>query len=913
MIAVFSETLIQALYKGLLVCYNNREATDPDVDFLQKNSLDKLYRYDIADWLTIFKYRLHALQGSEYDWTRIGQSKRNWSNDSSHVNYHWFKLAKELGSFYKKRVTDIIFPDVEMYSKDIDFFQDKSESFGELFYDDDFKRLVCLKRILILAKRNNTSSFASYDSSGVKLAVSPHEMEQIYAKLRVHRKEGQQNNLQDFRQNFLATWGSEIATCETLRYKMADLNYPLFEIVLSYYSELEYPTKNGQTETLIKKFYKKDLSRLRVKEVNAFYGQCLDTDVLVQDPTYLGVVLLNILNAKGDLDSILPLMVKLAVWLTIQNPAKVIAHPSVDVMYQRMELGPYCNQKKLAEELWKLFDFKKEFEESDYNSLNDLYNGLSGGAMAENIWFPKIYNLFGSREVHNHQATFRDICKSGPMIGSFEYVYHHRTGANAVFIKIAQMLHGWGVSQRYGVEDWFQILMQELKSGVDAVTGCPLSSQPLSHYARPEHDRTYLASLENAEENYRLNNGYFYDVNNGKSVPFSLRTYKCITAYSSFKFREYPRMPRCTNYPLDDATLIALKDLINHSLHHEAAIYGDGYILKNGISEKLGEGVVEYEISQDQMSVKYQIKDAWQSGMIYMREISLRNIADRQNFLAGYDDQRLMFIIHKAIGSGHARSNLTLSKYFSAYAAYDRFREYTHLLKQNNPVVFENLMRSSMRFDNSVRNFGEIWANGFPDCMSIASQWFSTLFLDHVPNFKFCDPVEKEWVKDKGFCTREYLISARRDSQNIYENHHSPEETQQLEMKLKMNYLAPPTLTEEISDMLKITDNLRHISNCKRSIFFNSPSRWNNYSKVIEACTEQDLNDSHSSSGVTSSEGSLASSFGSHLCMVLVTEQNQNVNIPGSGDTSSRSSLVDGNGISDQCSSEEDIFQFSYR
>jgi hypothetical protein len=221
-----------------------------------------------------------------------------------------------------------------------------------------------------------------------------------------------------------------------------------------------------------------------------------------------------------------------------------------------------------------------------------------------------------------------------------------------------------------------------------------------------------------------------------------------------------------------------------------------------------------------------------------------------------------------------------------------------------------------MRFSDSVRNFGEIWANGFPDCMAIASKWFSTLFLDHVPEFEFDHHVEFEFVKGPGERRRDYLRIARRDSQHIYAMHHTSEETQQLEMKLKLKFLAPPLLTGEISDMSKITDNVRHINKCKQFGFFNSPYRSNNYLKVlelIEACTEQDLNDpNNSSSGVTSSEDSLASSLDSgsklYTSNTLVAKKKKNVNIiPGSGGTSLKS--VDSTDVS---SSEDEDMQFKF-
>ncbi len=486
----------------------------------------------------------------------------------------------------------------------------------------------------------------------------------------------------------------------------------------------------------------------------------------------------------------------------------------------------------------------------------------------DDSWFIELFNIFSERDRHNKLVTFMDIGRSGPLTGSFEYVYN-RSGANAQYIRIAQLLSGWGVLRRYQIEDYFLLLMQELESPVDSVTGELLSSRPLSHYVRPEHDRTYLALLDNSEENYHVNMKCFYDVNRENSAPFSVRDYEYIKAYSAPKFRQYPRVPLYSKYPLKNTTLQALVDLVNHSLHHEAAQDGDGYALRKGISHshlRLPEKVIEYELSENNEWLTYQVRDSWRSDIVHNGTISLASMTDRQIFFAGTDNiKRLMFILHTAIVRGHARPNLTIGKYFNAYAAYDEFREYCEDLRIVDPDELVRLNNVSMRYGSAVRTFGEVWLNGFPDCMSAASKWFSTLILDYLPEVEFLKAIENAGEDSK------YLRYARRDSQRIYESFTTYELARSFTDCLKRNIaLGRQPLTHEIAGMLTITDSGSRVrSQVNQFSLFGSQNKLRQHLRAIPVCivsSREGSGPSECSSGQTSDEGSsVASSLDSGL------------------------------------------------
>ncbi|MCX7119868.1 MAG: hypothetical protein NTZ86_08440, partial [Legionellales bacterium] len=210
---------------------------------------------------------------------------------------------------------------------------------------------------------------------------------------------------------------------------------------------------------------------------------------------------------------------------------------------------------------------------------------------------------------------------------------------------------------------------------------------------------------------------------------------------------------------------------------------GDGYRLHLGFSQcwrQIPERVIEYEIEIH--SISYRIRDSWNTERIHTDNIVFKSAAEHRAFLLNSSSQRLMFILHAVTGRGHARANLSMSNYYKAYLAYNRFRQF---YLEIDKAERERLDMVSMRYGLTVRTFGEVWVSGFPDCMSAASKWFSTLILDYLPGVRFRYDLEHNSKYS------EYLLYARRDSQFL------------------CNYYIENDLTDSIADLIHL---LTHVS-----------------------------------------------------------------------------------------------------
>lgn len=767
---VLSKELVEKFYLGLIAC---RTKSDFDENLLQKNSLEQMYRLTLEQWVAIFKNRLHVSIGTVFDWTLIGiESGNNWANSKKHSNYHWFALAGGIASLSESHIAKVLFPDVDIALNDLEYLS-SAQSFSSLIFNDSLNRLALIQRIF-KGSETDACSYRSYDKSNNEYPISPFEAYQINRKIS-HPKISNYFciiNWSQFRGNYLDVWNAM-----TDKYPLDEIVYPLFRIVRSYFKALENHQNIDSTLSLVNSFYTEVFSKLSIEQVNSIYGQRIGKTDLAE-PIYLYEVFLSLMCSQSNPSDSLATMVKFAVWITHLNPAMVIDHPLVNDHYDTDRIGPFFTQAQLANELARLLHFRGEFDEEDLIAIQQLCDNLSREALVEKELFIRFWIIFAARDEYNHTETFTDINKSGILTGSYEYVYY-RKGANAQFIRIAQILSGMGVLKRCGVDDYYQLLMPSLASPVDSVTGELLSFEHLSHYARPEKNRTYLIFLGNSKNNYIHNNHCFYNVNAEKVVPFTLKEYESIQAYSSNVYHKYPRIPKFTTYPLTARTLRELVHLVNHSLNYEAAQDGDGYVLREGLTKNyLQEKIIEYAVDTKFEELTYRVKDSWNHDTVYTGKIQFSSVSEQNAFSKGTSKQRLLFILHAAVNRGHARSNLSMAKYFKAYDAYDRFREYCRQLEENHPDEFWNLNHVSMRYGITVRSFSEVWKKGFPGCMSAASKWFSTFILDYLPGVLFRDDIEY----NKQF--NEYLEYARRDSQHLYQYYHSEEAAIRLSSEL---------------------------------------------------------------------------------------------------------------------------------
>lgn len=782
---VLSKEQVQKFHQGLTRCGIK---SDFDEGFLQNNSLEEMYRLTLNEWIALFKNRLYVLIGSDFDWTLIGlAAQNNWGNSKQHSNYHWYVLADNIASLNGLHIAKVLFPDVDIADSDLVYLL-APKSYSSLIFNNSLNRLSLIQRILLVSV-GDSCSYCSYDKYDGLYAISPFEAYQMNRKMlqRNIAKHYSIENWSQFREHYLDAWNVMLD-----KYPLEEVAYPLFRIVSSYFKVLENHESIDRTLLLINSFYTEVLSKLSIYQVNSIYGQRIakgDRD----EPIYFLEVLLSLMHSQKNPSDSLAIMVKFAVWLTHLNPAMVINHPLVNDEYHADSIGPFFTQDKLANEVARLFHFRSEFDEADLGAIQQLCEDLNKGTLAENDLFMRFWMIFSARDDRNRIKTFTDIQRLGILTGSYEYVYY-RKGANAVFIRIAQILSGLGVLKRCGLDDYYQLLMPGLTSPVDSVTRELLSLEPLSHYARPEKDRTYLIFLGNSISNYIHNKQCFYNVNAERVAPFSLREYQLINAYSAKIYHDYPRIPKHTSYPLKSRTLEELVYLVNNSLYFEAAQDGDGYRLRQGMTvskKSLLPQNMEYVVDRTSQILTYQVKDSWDPKKVHTGTIVFGSVVELNAFSESMDVQKLLFILHVAVSRGHARSNLSMTQYFRGSQAYQKFRMYYQLLKETDPDEFSNLNHVSMRFGTTVRSFYEVWANGFPDCMSAASKWFSTLVLDYLPDLKFCKRIET----NKKF--NEYLEYARRDSQYLYHRYNSNEAAIDLSRSLTHESMQPKVIAIE--------------------------------------------------------------------------------------------------------------------
>lgn len=757
---VLSTASIQSFYHGLVACTRKSEF---DSEFLKKNSLESLYEYDTAQWIDFFKNRLISTRSSEYDWTYIGSpSSVDWSRQKRHANYQCYLLATHIAAASEKHVFELIFAGATIAHEDYGYLS-KPKHCSSLIYNDNFERLQHIDRMLILS-RSNVFKFENYDQDGKHYPISPQELYQIQSLFQGNScyEKTEIKNWDDFRGRYIAIWSSQSPTDSYFE----DLIYPLFELTDAYFQELNNPALRGHTQNLLKSFYARVLKDLKSEEVNYFYGQRIEVAETRLNSLFLWDVFFALMDAD-NLDTVLPKMVKLAVWITQQNPAMLIQHSEVEVNYRIQTIGRYLTCKKLCDEFIRLRRHTKELSDLELEKISTVVELLTLGAgeAGDRVWaesqseskelITEILEIMYLRETHHRTETYIEITKFKILEGSHEYVYHDRSGANELLIRIARLLEATGTWKRFGIKDYFQALMQDLQSPYDSVTGEPLSKYPFSNYVRPEKDRTYLANLNNSVDSFQHNTECFYDENNPRPGAFSPKVYEYIQAYSAPKFRKYPRLPEHVNYRLKASLLVAIVELVNNSLNYEATKDGEGYGLKEGLSpvRALPEKIIEYRLNEN--DIVYQVRDSWNLEEVHYGYIEFESLAEKRGFIRKNNKDRLEFILNIAIAKGHARSNLIMSKYFNTYEAFVQFRSIYNALPYEEQQEFNKVC---MDYAGTVRTFGEVWEGGFPACMTTASKWFSTIPLKYLYELLYKTEIENDPVHSK------YLKEARRDS-----------------------------------------------------------------------------------------------------------------------------------------------------
>ena len=754
-----SEATIQHFYQGLAACTHKSEF---DNKFLQNNSLASLYEKSVDQWLHFFKERLFSLHSvqyhlNEYDWTQIGSPLSiDWTKDKKHANYAWYYLASHLAGKTHKAICEIVFSGVKIVEEDLKYIT-KAKHYAFLIYSDNYERVALINRMLINSK-DDVFEFAMYDEQGVEHPISPYELYQIQYLV--------QNNFyyepklitdwHDFRRRYIAMWETQNAHPHFDR-----LIYPLFTLVSTYFEELENPEQQGGTQALLASFYQQELKYLKPREVNHFYGQSIVRAENNIDSVYLWDIFYDLYNIQNNVISMLPNMVKLAVWITKQNPAMLIQHPLVDECYRQQKMGPYLSTARLSLEFIKLLRHKKELTDVELEKIAEIGAQLALNdctwkkSSLETTLFLDILEVLSLRDLHNGSKIYTDVTREGILTCTHEYVFY-REGANKIYINIVRLLEGAGTLKQFGIADYFLALMPKLSSPFDSVTGEPYSRKPFDDYL-PSLGRTYLINLNNSEESYHRNQNCFYDMNRKNPGAFDRKQYDCIQAYSAPRFRQYPRLPKHKHYRIRASTLREIIKLVSNSLNFEATIEGEGYQLSEGFSKWSALPLKRIEYTVHANHIIYQIRDTWNQDKVHYDYIEFEDEAEKRLFEQYDIQQRRKFILNVALTRGHARSNLTMEKYSKTDQAYEEFRTFYNRL---SPQEQQNLNNISIPYAGTMSIFLEIWSDGFQGCLSTRSKWFSIIPVIYLGEFYYKPEIEQN-------PDAEYLVIARRDSPGL--------------------------------------------------------------------------------------------------------------------------------------------------
>ncbi|MCR9192933.1 MAG: hypothetical protein NXI01_09825 [Gammaproteobacteria bacterium] len=724
---VLPKEWIQTFIAGLQACDIKSEF---DRNFLA-NGNAAVYLYDESQWLALYARRLKAVLLTDFDWT-TSNPVHPWHNQDNHANYHWYKMAENISTRSQRHITVYIFSGVEI-SKNTRRFLNTPKDYTNAYYDDAHKRLLALGIILQFLNnpKNPSNQFSSYEKNGNARALSLGEAAQIQTKqLWSHIQE-----------EMMPTW----TDAATKSFDFTEVIYPLYEVVVAYFNLLQSNGSFAELQEALRLLYTNELKSLKVADANRFYGQIIGYDA--GKPIYLLDILSKAMCLEA-LESVFSGMVALAVWITKQKPSMVVNHTDVDLQYRDLEIGPYFTFEKLKKEcsvlLTKIRDELREDSEDNIISILAVLDVLDG-QVSERVIFDAILKMFRSRDEHNRLATYRDK-SDGIATGSYEYTFY-REGANKQYMYIAECLSGWGILQRYGIEDLWGLLIRTLTRFHDSISGKPYSKYPAGHLVVHEN-RTEMIVLQNSVDHYQLerdpNKKFFGLVSSGITVPFTPQQFSDIERYAAKRFkRGYRRLPDFADIKLKASTLKALVNLVNDSLCPDGL--KDVYSLRfmqNFPTKYVAKTIY---IKAHNNYLEYRVREVWKfdtaDAPVYSGKLLFENKLALQSFMKLTLDKRLKHILNQTEPRGHTRPNLTIDQYYNASCAYETF---FWVYKQLGKAERERLNRVCVTFGGKTWDFEEIWNGGFPECMSAASKLLSVLVLVYLPDLKYRKGLESD-------------------------------------------------------------------------------------------------------------------------------------------------------------------------
>lgn len=692
---------IKPFLEELKRCVNKSHFDD---DFLKKYTEKSLHSFDRQQWLSLFKNRKVALTSTEFSWTK---TKKNRT-----VNRVWLSHALKVARAFSIDTLDLILPGESLDPKDRDFIKPEYD-FTDLYVDDN-ENLRSFSRFVGSFEPGKEP----YDA-GYTLSLS--EAERIKY----------QCDWDYFCQKILPTWCDE-----SQNNKFKDCAYPLFTCVTAYFSMIENPVLEQDTvanresiNALIAKVYSKELMYLDRSTVYAFYAQTIQMSA---DAQMKMIEVLLACRGGQSLQDRLPYMMALAQWIGMQNPAMIIKHAALDPVYQSLGIGPHCTRERIRLEIDKLLEYSNELDSKLRKMVVELSLLLAEDTTSDDLIFNAMKALNQKFDSHNGMPKGVRSAACRQIVTTNDYVYN-QNGVNAQIIVINQLLFGWGFLEPYGINCYYRFMMN-LNSDIDPISAKLYSHYPLSHCVRPDDDRRYLAVLDNSVNCFVVTDGIFENVNANPQRPFTEDEYTNIQQFSAVKFRQakYKRIAEYPVPPLKKSYLKMFTYLVNMSLDFKGLIDGYRFEAVEAFPEESAHQDDVIYIKIGKVFLQYSVKDRWvihTAKHIYRGFIPTHDEKSRCSFFELIrDEDKLRYLLSYTGPSQHTRPNYSEEQLTRSAVAFTQVKQ---IIDQMPLADKQSLYGTRVRLGNEVITVDELWADGFPECMTYASKGFAVLVLTY--------------------------------------------------------------------------------------------------------------------------------------------------------------------------------------
>jgi len=315
----------------------------------------------------------------------------------------------------------------------------------------------------------------------------------------------------------------------------------LLKLVDGYFSDTKDSRKSKLVQELL--LCSQELQDCSIEDVNCLYGQVISVG---ERQFYLIDILLECFNS--DDPEFTNKLLGLASWLCDYNASFVGKAEDLQSIYNKAQVGSFFTFSQLKTIITQL-------ETSGFLDVSEAIKALLLLMEGKTTIEPSLANAIGEPyRIYwmNIQGTRLDYTRL-------------QDGPNKLWIHLAELLCGAG----FIPSNYYKFLMPTITHDNDPVTLAPLTDVPLSHMVLSE-DGTNLYNLLNSEKHQRAGAKIFSNPNTVPPIRFTNLERERLQ-YAHPRFSESIKLAYSEeNDPaLSLSTVLALRDLINESLHPE--------------------------------------------------------------------------------------------------------------------------------------------------------------------------------------------------------------------------------------------------------------------------------------------------------------------------------------------------------